>query len=151
MTERTERKHKISLEMSYEEIISQLRDLIRDRESFVTGDSKDAEFCEPYIRDINALKVAVSVLEDFYARCEEQPMTYKKLKAYPDAEKNQRCEVDEFIESIADAQTRKMFDLRFRKKLKYYQVAMRLGGGMTAGCVKMRIARYMDRNATQKK
>lgn len=137
--------------MSYEEIISRLRDLIRDRESFVTGDSKDADFCEPYIRDINALEVAVSVLEDFYARCEGQPMTYKKLKAYSDVEEDQRREVDEFIESIADAQTRRMFDLRFRKKLKYYQVAMRLGGGMTAGCVKMRIARYMDRNATPKK
>ena len=130
--------------MSYEEIISQLRDLIRDRESFVTGDPKDADFAETYIRDINALEVAVSVLEDFYAQYEKTPMTYKKLKAYPDAEKDQRCEVDEFIKSIADVQTREMFDLRFRKRLQYSRIATKLGGGMTAGCVRMRIARYMD-------
>lgn len=145
----TERKHKISLEMSYEEILSQLRDLIQDRESFVTENSKDADFCEPYIRDINALEVAVSVLEDFYARCEGQPMTYNKLKAYPDAEKNQQHEVDEFIKSIDDSQTREMFDLRFRKRLKYFQIAAKLGGGMTAGCVRMRIARYMDSKSKQ--
>lgn len=145
----TERKHKISLEMSYEEIISQLRDLIRDRKSFVTGDSKETEFCEPYIRDINALEVAVSVLEDFYARREGQPMTYKKLKSYPDAEKNQQHEVDEFIKSIDDSQTREMFDLRFRKRLKYFQIAAKLGGRMTAGCVRMRITRYMDSKSKQ--
>lgn len=71
-------------------------------------------------------------------------MTYRELKAYASVDKESRRMIDEYIDGIADPQTREMFHLRFRKGLKYFQVAMRLGGGMTAGCVRMRISRHME-------
>lgn len=72
-------------------------------------------------------------------------MTYGELKAYSTADDEQRRKVQRFVESVTDPQTRQMFELRFLKGLKYHQVAMQLGGGMSASCVKMRIGRYMKR------
>ena len=72
-------------------------------------------------------------------------MTYRELKAYGKADEDERKRLDEFFASIPDPQTRQMFELRFLKGLKYHQVAMQLGGGMSASCVKMRIGRYMKR------
>ena len=71
-------------------------------------------------------------------------MTYRELKAYKSTGGEQRCEIEAFIAAVPDPQTREMFRLRFMCGMKYLRIAMQIGGGMTASCVKMRIARYMD-------
>lgn len=71
-------------------------------------------------------------------------MTYRELKAYGKADEDELKRLDEFFASIPDPQTRQMFELRYKYKLKYQQIALHLGGGMTASCVRMRIARHMD-------
>lgn len=52
-------RRKLRFIMSNKEIISQLRELISDRESFITGGESD----EIYIRDKQALEAAVKALE----------------------------------------------------------------------------------------
>lgn len=70
-------------------------------------------------------------------------MTYRKLKSYRTADDVTRAEIDRYIAAVPDPQTRDMFRLRFVTGLKYFQVAMRLGGGMSTDCVKKRIYRYV--------
>ena len=60
-------------------------------------------------------------------------------------ERQRVCE--EYINSIEDYQTRKMFELKFLKGKTYLQVAMEVSKGrMSESCIKMRIKRYLQEN-----
>lgn len=59
----------------------------------------------------------------------------------------QQRAIEEYINSIGDWQTRKMFELKFYKGKTYLQIAMSLSKGkMTKDCVKKRIYRYVENN-----
>lgn len=70
-------------------------------------------------------------------------MTYRELKSYASSTAEKRREIEMFIDGIGDPQTRDMFRLRFLLGLKYFQVAMNVGGGISTSGVKMRIYRYV--------
>ena len=59
-------------------------------------------------------------------------------------ERQRGCE--EYINSIEDYQTRKMFYLHFIKGKTFVQTAIECGLGGSEGCVKMRIRRYLKNN-----
>lgn len=60
-------------------------------------------------------------------------------------EQQRACE--EYINSIENHQTRKMFELRFFEGKTALQVAMAVSKGkMSESCVKMRIIRYLQKN-----
>ena len=69
-------------------------------------------------------------------------MTIKTLGAYAVADERTRREIEQYIENIADPQTREMFRLHFIGRLSYSQTARELGGGMTRYCVYCRVKRY---------
>lgn len=69
-------------------------------------------------------------------------MNFRRLKSYGTTDECGRREIENYI-SRADPQTSEMMRLRFIVGLKYFQVAMTLGGGMSADCVKKRIYRYI--------
>ena len=73
-------------------------------------------------------------------------MTYRELTGYAHADERQRHEVEAFINGIDDPQTRDMFRLRFLLGLKYFQVALNIGNGMSTDCVKKRIYRYIKKS-----
>lgn len=58
----------------------------------------------------------------------------------------QKIACEEYIGSIEDRQTRRMFELKFYKGKTYLQISMILGGGMSKSCVQMRIQRYLNEN-----
>ena len=57
-----------------------------------------------------------------------------------------RDQIQEYINSIDDFQTKKMFCLKFVKGKTYLQVAMAINTKMSADCVKKRIYRYVRNN-----
>lgn len=57
-----------------------------------------------------------------------------------------RAEIEEYIYSINDFQTKKMFYLKFVKGRTYLQTAMAINTKMSADCVKKRIYRYLKNN-----
>ena len=60
-------------------------------------------------------------------------------------ERQRACE--EYINSIEDYQTRKMFVLRFIKGKTYLQVAMEISNGrLSEDCIEKRIKRYLQKN-----
>ena len=73
-------------------------------------------------------------------------MTYRELKSYASSTAEKRREIEMFIDGIDDPQTRDMFHLRFLLGLKYFQVAMNVGGGISTDCVKKRIYRYVKKS-----
>lgn len=70
-------------------------------------------------------------------------MTFRRLKNYAHADERERRDIENWIFSIDDPQTQQMFQLKFLLGLKYFQVALNIGGGMTVSCVKMRMYRYI--------
>lgn len=69
-------------------------------------------------------------------------MDKKTLGAYHVASPKTRQEIEKFIYSIPDPQTREMFRLHFVCGLSYSQTARVLYGGMSRHCVISRIRRY---------
>lgn len=54
---------------------------------------------------------------------------------------------EEYVKSIDDYQTRKMFELKFFEGKTYLQIAMAMSKGrMSESCVKMRIIRHLQKN-----
>lgn len=61
--------------------------------------------------------------------------------------KSEQRACEEYIKSIEDYQTRKMFELKFYQGKTYLQIAMILSEGkMSEDCVRKRISRYLRQN-----
>lgn len=73
-------------------------------------------------------------------------MTIKTLGAYAVADERTRREIEQYIENIADPQTRQMFELHFLRGLSYKQTADMLGGGITRYCIYRRVKRYAEKH-----
>lgn len=69
-------------------------------------------------------------------------MTLKQLAVYPAAAPPVRAEIEQYVDSIPDPQTREMFRLHFICGLSYSQTARVLGGGMSRQCVYNRVKRF---------
>lgn len=71
-------------------------------------------------------------------------MNIKTLGAYAVADERTRREIEQYIYSIDDPQTRDMFYLHFITGYSYSQTAKHLGGNMTKDCVFTRIKRFLE-------
>lgn len=71
-------------------------------------------------------------------------MDKKTLGAYHAADLKTRREIEKYIYSIDDPQTRDMFYLHFISGYSYLQTAKHLGGGMTKDCVFTRVKRFLE-------
>lgn len=60
--------------------------------------------------------------------------------------KVQQRACEQYINSIKDFQTKKMFELKFYKGKTYLQTAMAMGGRMSEDCVEKRIKRYLRKH-----
>lgn len=69
-------------------------------------------------------------------------MTPAELRTFPNADPETKTQIIAYIDSIADPQTRLMFELHFLRGLSYRQTAKMLGGGMSRQCVYNRIHRH---------
>lgn len=56
---------------------------------------------------------------------------------------HERARLERWINEINDSFTRQIFQYRFVERLTWVQVALRIGGGNTPGCVKMICYRYL--------
>ena len=72
-------------------------------------------------------------------------MDKKTLGAYHVADLKTRKEIENFIYSIADPQTRDMFYLHFIAGYTYRQTAKHIGGGITKDCVFSRVKRFFKK------
>ena len=70
-------------------------------------------------------------------------MTLSELKAFPNADEEEKARIIGYIGAIPDPQTRQMFELHFLRGLSYRQTAEMLGGGMSRECVHIRIRRFI--------
>lgn len=72
-------------------------------------------------------------------------MDKKTLDVYHVASPKTRQEIEKFIYSIADPQTRDMFYLHFIAGYTYRQTAEHIGGGITKDCVFSRVKRFFEK------
>lgn len=72
-------------------------------------------------------------------------MDIKTLGAYHAASEKTRREIEKFIYSIEDPQTRDMFYLHFIAGYTYRQTAEHIGGGITKDCVFSRVKRFFEK------
>lgn len=72
-------------------------------------------------------------------------MDKKTLGAYHVADLKTRQEIENFIYSITDPQTRDMFYLHFIAGYTYRQTAEHIGGGITKDCVFSRVKRFFKK------
>lgn len=70
-------------------------------------------------------------------------MTLLELKAFPNADEEEKARIIGYIDAIPDPQTRQMFELHFLRGLSYRQTAEMLGNGMSRECVHMRVRRFI--------
>lgn len=69
-------------------------------------------------------------------------MTPAELRTFPNADPETKALIIAYIDSIADPQTRLMFELHFLRGLSYRQTAKMLGSSMSRQCVYNRIHRH---------
>lgn len=69
-------------------------------------------------------------------------MTLSELKAFPNADEEEKARIIGYIDAIPDPQTRQMFELHFIEGLSYAKTAAKLNQKMGRMCVFNRIHRY---------
>lgn len=69
-------------------------------------------------------------------------MTPAELRTFPNADPETKTQIIAYIDSIADPQTRLMFELHFLRGLSYRQTAKMIGNSITRYCVYRRISRH---------